>query len=193
MANTTYDVIIVGGGVAGLSAAIYTGGAKLSTMVFDTGKSQVTQVSKVMNYPGFAEGISGTDLIEQCRRQVSGLGVELINREITGVERKQDAFIVSAESEQFESRYLVLATNVNWKILESLGFELEVNPLVPSGKIRFAKGIGYNGETHIPNLYLAGLHTPIQSQAVIAAGQGANIGITIASRALENTYMWHDK
>lgn len=192
MANT-YDVIIVGGGVAGLSAAIYTGGAKLSTMVFDTGKSQITQVSKVMNYPGFAEGISGTEWIERCRRQVSELGVELLNREITGIEQKPGLFTVSTEAEQYESRFLVLATNTNWKILEDLGFELEVNPLVPSGKIKYVQGVGYNGETHILNLYLAGLHTPVQSQAVVAAGQGANIGITIASKILEKSYMWHDK
>lgn len=192
MANT-YDVIIVGGGAAGLSAAIYTGGAKLSTMVFDTGKSQITRVSKVMNYPGFAEGISGTEWIESCRRQVSELGVELLNREITGIEQKSGLFTLSTEAEQYESRFLVLATNTDWKILEALGFEPEVNSLVPSGKISCVQGVGYSGETHIPNLYLAGLHTPIQSQAVVAAGQGANIGITIASKILGKSYMWHDQ
>lgn len=187
-----WDVICVGGGISGLSAALYTSQAGLKTAVFDTGKSQILSVGRIMNYPGFPEGISGADLLEEISKQVEKYGAEIIGREIDNIAKKENRFALSSANEEYEASYVVLASNLYTHLLETLGFSLQVNPYVPSGKIRSASGIGFDGATAIENLFLAGLHANIPSQAVVAAGQGAYIGVTIASQAVGKSYMWHD-
>lgn len=187
------DVIIVGGGVAGLSAAIYTANAGLNTVIFDRGKSQLKQVSTIYNYPGFPEGIPGKTLIEKMRKQAIDQQALLLDEKVEEIEQNGPDFTVSTENDHYSAKYIVLASNLFHGHVKALGFDLEVNTLVPSGKIKSVKEIGFEGETSIPNLYVAGLHTNIPSQAVVAAGQGAHVGIKIASRELAKAYMWHDK
>lgn len=83
------DVIIVGGGIAGLSAAIYTAQAGLPTVVFDSGKSQLKPISKVYNYPGFPEGIEGETLVAKMREQAVKFGAVLTDEEVKGIERQE--------------------------------------------------------------------------------------------------------
>lgn len=185
------QVIIIGGGISGLTTALYTAKAGLKTVVFDQSHSQITKVSHLQNYPGIKE-TTGHDLINTLKDQVSGLNVTIHKEEVTQVEKKDNLFIIQTTNNRYEAKYVVIATNMNKSILESFKIASDTNPFVPSGKIKSAINIGYEGETHIENLYLAGLLTNIESQAVIVAGQGAHIGIKIASKELNKPYMWHD-
>lgn len=76
-----YDVVIVGGGPAGLTAAIYTGRANLKTLILEKGLpgGQIAQTEEVENYPGFPEAISGPELAKRMEDQARKFGAELIN------------------------------------------------------------------------------------------------------------------
>lgn len=185
------DVIVVGGGVAGLAASLFTQKAGLRTLVFDTGVSQLKRVSTVWNYLG-KTGNSGEQLIGDYRNQVTNAGVELRDEEVLSVKPEEESFVVQTAAETYHAQYVIIATNLNTQLLTDLGFELVVNEKVPSGKIKQVKGIGWEGETQIPNLYVAGMLAGVPSQAIIAAGQGAAVGVNIATKATGKTYMWHD-
>jgi len=185
-----YDVIIVGGGISGLSAAVYTGKAELKTLVFDTGQSQIKRISKLNNYPGI-EGISGEELLSVYRKQAEAAGAEVRDEEVTGAKKDGEEFLVETASGTYRSKYLVIASNTNHSLLDAFGIEVEVNPRIPRPLNQMKGGDG-SGETGIENLYVAGLLAGLPSQAVVAAGQGAAIGVKIASRVLDKPYMWHD-
>ena len=81
-----WDAIIVGGGIAGLSAAIYLGRAQRSTLVIDSGKSMAQWEPDVQNYLGFPKGISGVELLkrgeQQARRYGGATAAQSINRDL---------------------------------------------------------------------------------------------------------------
>ncbi|WP_062198137.1 NAD(P)/FAD-dependent oxidoreductase [Massilibacterium senegalense] len=185
------QVIIIGGGISGLTCAMYTAKAGLKTLVFDGNQSQITKVKELQNYPGF-EKISGTELITQIKEQIKPFGAILSEEQVINVEKNRDIFTIKTNEGEYQAKYVVLASNMDKSILESFDISSDTNPFIPSGKIKSAIGIGYEGETKIENLYLAGLQTMIESQAVVVAGQGAHVGIKIASKELGKSYMWHD-
>ena len=82
-----YDVIVIGGGPAGLSAALYAGRARLNTLVIEKKKEggQIALTSEVENYPGCLEGESGPTLIDRMHKQVLNFGAEVVYDEIESV------------------------------------------------------------------------------------------------------------
>jgi thioredoxin reductase (NADPH) len=188
-----YDVLVIGGGLAGGSAAIYTAQGSLKTAVIDSGKSQIKQVSLLYNYPGIRE-VSGQSLIDTIREQAKAAGAEWQDGSVEEVKKTVEGFSVClTEGNEIKTKYLVIATNLYTALLEKMGFELAVNEKVPSGKIKKVLGIGTDGSTHIPNLYITSLLAGLSSQSVIAAGHGASVGTSIVSKESGKTYMWHDK
>lgn len=186
----SYDVAIIGGGISGLSAAIFTGHAGLRTVVFDTEKSQIKSVPSLRNYLGINE-VSGDELLETYREQAKDY-VEYKNVEVESIQKIDDIFSLQADGETYVAERVVIATNLRTNLLESLGLDIGINENVKSGKVKKVIGINWNGETTIPKLYVAGLLTGIPSQALIASGQGAAVGVKIAQEVTGEKYMWHD-
>lgn len=116
-----YDVIIVGGGPAGLTAAIYCARGRLRTCVLErhTAGGQMSLTELVENFPGFPDGISGFELADLMKRQAAKFGAEL--REITAVESIAPAqgggFLVETDEETLHARALLLAPGVEAKRL----------------------------------------------------------------------------
>ena len=82
-----YDIVVIGGGPAGLSAGIYTARARLSTLLIERGAigGQILNTEWVENYPGFPEGISGIDLTMAMHKQAEKFGLETLLADVTGV------------------------------------------------------------------------------------------------------------
>jgi thioredoxin reductase (NADPH) len=187
------DVLVIGGGISGGSAAIYTAQGGLRTAVIDSGKSQIKQVSQLYNYPGIKE-ISGTALMDTIKDQAIASGAEWTEGVVEAVTQIDNVFsILLAGGKELVAKHLIIATNLQTTLLENLGFELAVNEKVPSGKIKKVLGIEPDGTTNVPNLYITSLLAGLSSQSVIAAGHGASVGISIVSKETGKSYMWHDK
>ncbi|MGB9840489.1 thioredoxin-disulfide reductase [Thermovenabulum sp.] len=107
----THDLIIIGGGPAGLSAAIYGARARLKTLVVEKmyagGQAAITD--RIENYPGFVEGIGGMELTEAMKMQAERFGAKFVNGEAQRIIPKDDGFIVELKNEQLEAKSVILA------------------------------------------------------------------------------------
>ena len=184
------DVAIVGGGISGLSAALFTGHAGLKTVVFDTGESQLKKVNTLNNNLG-TPGISGDELLEKYQQQINDYA-EIKNAKVDSLRKEGEVFVLQADGESYEADRVIVATNIQTELLEALGFEIGVNENIKSGKIKKVVGVNWEGVTSIPKLYIAGLLAGLPSQVMIAAGQGAAVGVRVAQDATGDKYMWHD-
>src|SRR6476469_10699482 len=90
----TREVIVVGGGIAGLSAAIYLGRAQRDTLVIDSGHSMAKWEPKVENYLGFPDGVDGEDLLKYGRKQARKHDVDFVDDEIEELARENGEFRV---------------------------------------------------------------------------------------------------
>ena len=117
-----YDVIIIGKGPAGISAALYTVRANLKTLVIGKNDSALRKAEKIENYYGFADVIKGEDLLKNGEEQALRLGTEILNDEVIAAE-KNDFFEVSTPNGHYTSRALILATGqpVKKVNIENLG------------------------------------------------------------------------
>lgn len=151
------------------------------------------QVSFIYNYPGIRE-ISGQSLIQTIKAQALAAGSVWHDGTVEQVKITDEGFrVMMADGKAFRKKYLIMATNLQTALLEELGFELTVNEKVPSGKIKRVLGVGQDGSTRIPNLFITSLLAGLSSQSIIAAGHGASVGIAIVSRETGKSYMWHDQ
>lgn len=105
-----YDLVIVGEGFAGLSAAIYAARFRLNTLVIGKGVGGTLMVAhKVENYPGF-KSISGFDLMQKLIEQVKSYDVEIKDGNVIRVKKEGEKFVVETEKEGFECKSVILAT-----------------------------------------------------------------------------------
>jgi thioredoxin reductase (NADPH) len=124
-AETFYDVVVVGGGPAGLGAAVYAASEGLRTVLVErtaTG-GQAGQSSRIENYLGFPDGISGSQLAERARRQALKFGAEVISaRDVSAVEGRGAARLVRfSDGGTIEAHTAILATGVAYRQLDAPG------------------------------------------------------------------------
>lgn len=107
-----YDVIIIGSGPAGLTAAIYTTRAALSTLVIAGARwgGQLMLTTDVENFPGFPEGIQGPDLMAKMRKQAEKFGTVFVGEDVESVDFKNRPFKVNAGDEGYEGKTVIIAT-----------------------------------------------------------------------------------
>lgn len=113
--ESLYDVIIIGSGPAGLTAAIYTTRSNLKTLVIAGEKwgGQLQLTSLVENFPGFPEGIQGPDLMENMRKQAEHHGAEIVNINFTKADFSAQPFRVYAGDAQYETKAVIIASGAD--------------------------------------------------------------------------------
>jgi len=118
MNDTTHNVIIIGSGPAGLTAAIYAARAELKPLVLagSAPGGQLMLTTEVENFPGFIEGIQGPDLMANITKQAQRFGTEIINEDVTEVDFSGDLHVVKTASETFQAKAVIIATGAeaNW-------------------------------------------------------------------------------
>ncbi len=106
-----YDVIVIGAGPAGISAALYIKRAGLDVLVLYHGESQLEKAHKIDNFYGFENGISGLDLYKAGIAQAKNLGIEVLDAEVTNIQMSEKkSYMVTSMAGDYESTSLIIAT-----------------------------------------------------------------------------------
>lgn len=169
MAHTT----VIGGGPAGLSAALFLAKNGLDATVFDTDETWMHK-AHLFNYLGI-ESIDGDEFMSQGRDQVDDFGVDRHEGEtVTGVDGDGAGFTVTTEDDEYESDYVVLATGAARDLAEDLGCAFTDEGTVD---------VDITMETDVENAYATGAMVRAEEwQAVISAGDGAAAALNILTK-----------
>ena len=118
-----YDVIVIGGGPAGLSAALYAGRARLNTLVIEKKKEggQIALTSEVENYPGCLEGESGPTLIDRMHKQVLNFGAEVVYDEIESVFLEGSIKQLRGKKDVYKAKTIIVATGASSRPIGCVG------------------------------------------------------------------------
>ncbi|QLD88155.1 FAD-dependent oxidoreductase [Natronomonas salina] len=174
------NVIVVGGGPAGLSAALFAAKNGLEATVFDTDETWLHK-THLLNYPGIGSQ-DGTAFLETLRGQVDTFGAERRQGEaVTDVAESGDGFTVTTEDDEYDADYVVLATGANRDLAESLGCAFDGDVV----------DVDVTMETSVDDVYATGAMGRAEEwQAVISAGDGAAAALNILSKERGDNY--HD-
>ena len=104
-----FDVIIIGGGPAGISASLYTKRGNKKTLVINSESSTLQEVHKIENYYGFENGISGKELYDIGIKQAKNLGIEVKQEEVLSVKINEKGFEVITNKDTYESEAVIIA------------------------------------------------------------------------------------
>jgi glycine/D-amino acid oxidase-like deaminating enzyme len=175
------DVAVVGGGVSGLAAAVFTARYGLDTTVFDGGKAAITQCAHVENYLGFPGGIAPERLLALGRAQASHEGATVVDDRVTDVREHEAGFRVEtvAGTETVAER-VVVAAAYDGSVLDGLSDDLsEPDPFAPTEV----------GRTAVDGLYVAGwMSDETAHQVGVTAGHGARVGLALARDDMTERY-----
>jgi len=114
-----WDVVIIGSGPAGLTAAIYSSRARLDTLVI-AGYSwggQLMTATLVENFPGFPDGIRGPELMDRMRRQAERFGAKLVYRDVTSVDFRVTPYLIYVDDLVIRARTVIIATGARYRRL----------------------------------------------------------------------------
>jgi len=179
-----YDVAVVGGGVAGRSAAVFTARHDMDTVVLDSGSSILQRNSHVENYPGFPAGVNSRRLLEMMGDQAERAGCTFREAEVTRVARADGSeardgaadgrfLIETAGGDRLRAAYVIAATKNAVGYLEDLdGVEL-----IDRGKTFV--DTDDCGRTGVEGIYAAGRLAHKPHQAIVSAGHGAEVAVRL--------------
>jgi thioredoxin reductase (NADPH) len=127
------DCLVIGGGPAGLTAAIYLARYRRNVMVIDSRDSRAALIPETHNYPGFAAGVSGQKLLELLASQAATYGVKFAHDRVENLQKSGDTFMASASGRTIPASRVVLATGLVDRTLEIPG----LRPAIAEGLVRY--------------------------------------------------------
>jgi thioredoxin reductase (NADPH) len=188
-----YDVCIVGGGPAGLAAAVYAASEGLSTLVVEREApgGQAGQSAAIENYLGFPRGLSGSDLAQRALTQVRRFGAELVlARDVVGLEQHGPVRAVQlAGGDAVEARSVVVATGVSYRRLEAEG----LSELTGRG-VYYGAGASEAAQCQGEDVYVVGaansagqavLNLAKYAKRVVLLARGETLGATMSRYLVE--------
>ncbi len=182
---TDYDVVIVGGGVAGLSAGVFTARADLDTLVVNDGVSILYRNAILENFPGFPAGIDSRLFSLMLEEQAERAGCARLDAKVSEVRHADDGeFTVETKDETISAERVVAASWSDSSYLEGLNLEFE-----QSGSKQYVS-VDETGRTGVEGIYAAGRLAEQYHQAIVAAGHGSQVGLTVIEDA--NPDFYHD-
>lgn len=181
-------IIIIGGGVAGLQAGVFTAKAGEETLVLDSGESLVLNTSNIQNLITH-DSISGQEVLRKGRQKLEDFGGEFKEEEVEKLERTGEGFLVKTTEEEYECDYVVIASAGSHEYIE---LDLE-----------YVEGVEgpYMMDEHIETddsnmaaegVYAAGLANSWEYQTSTAIGDGARAAVNLLSDIRGEPFTDHD-
>lgn len=184
MPTEAFDVAIVGGGVAGRTAGIFTARHDLETVVLDAGSSILRRNAHLENFPGFPAGVNSRLLLRMMLDQAERAGCDYRETEVTAVEADGSGFTITTTTADVQAAAVIVATKNETDCLEPLdGIEL-----IDRGKT-YVETDG-RGRTGVDGLYAAGRLAQKPHQTIVNAGHGAEVAVTLLEDL--DTPFYHD-
>jgi thioredoxin reductase len=167
------DVLIVGDGPGGLSAALFLAKNGLSVAVYGQDKTAMNY-ALLKNYLGIEEML-GSDFQKIARTQVEKLGASVLDARVESVEKTSDGFVLTlGNGDKVTGRYVILSEGKSPRLAKALGLEHDADK---------GLAVDVSGKTSIDGVYAVGrLVRPGRSQAIISAGDGAAAAVDILSQ-----------
>ncbi|MGJ6960960.1 FAD-dependent oxidoreductase [Streptosporangium sp. G11] len=185
-ATDFYDLIVIGGGPGGLGAAVYGASEGLRTVMVEQHASggQAGQSSRIENYLGFPDGVSGAQLADRARRQATKFGAELLTaRTVTSLEVKGRARVVGfADGGTIAAHTVILATGVSYRRLNAPGLD----DFIGSG-CYYGAAMTEAPECANRDVYIVGAANSAGQSAVYLSGYASTVHLIVRSDGLERT------
>jgi len=184
-----YDLVIVGGGPAGASAAIFASHAGLQTAVLDADKG-MTRRAMIHNHLGFPDGIMGPDLVDRGQEQAVRAGAEWVQADVTTLGRRDDGFVLTTEDGRtFEAREVLLTIGANMTLARQAGLEIRPGTEPRIGDV---VAVDAEGRSSVPGVWVSGTAAGVSVHTIVTAGDGARVAINVISGLKGQRYVWHD-
>ena len=174
MSTVLSDVVVVGGGVAGLSAATFTARHGLDTLIVDAGESILRRNAHLENFPGFPAGVNARQLLDLLAEQAGEAGATRREATVTEVTRADDGFVVETENDDRYRTECVVAATKN-----EVGYLDDIDGVGVIERGKAFVDVDERGRTGVDGLYAAGRLAEKPHQAIVCAGHGAEVGVTI--------------
>lgn len=182
-----YDVVIIGAGPAGASAALFTAKAGKKTLLIDSDQS-MTKRAWVENHYGVME-ITGPDLVEIGQKQAAKFGAELVQGKVQNVAKSDDGFQIETESGSFAGTHVILATGVLTDLAQHIGLQTKEGT---EPRIKTVVDVTPEGKTSVEGIWAAGTAAGVSVHTIITAGDGAKVAINVISELNGARYVDHD-
>ncbi|MFD4703382.1 FAD-dependent oxidoreductase [Gottfriedia sp. NPDC058432] len=182
-----YDIVIIGAGPAGASAALFAAKAGKKTLVLDNDKS-ITKKAWIENHYGVSE-ITGPDLIETGKNQVRKFGAEIIQGTVGNIVSSENGFNIETETATYEANQVILATGLSVELAQKVGLNTKAGT---EPRIKTVLDVDSTGKTNIEGVWAAGTVAGTSVHTIITAGDGAKVAINLISQLDGKRYVDHD-
>ena len=185
-----YDAVIIGGGPAGLAAAVYGGSEGLRTMMIEREApgGQAGTSSRIENYLGFPGGVSGSDLANRALLQAKRFGTEImVTRSVTAVRASENGHVIVLDGgDEITTSAIVVATGVTWRALESDGAQRLVGRGVYYGAAR-TEALGTRGK----DVFLIGGGNSAGQAAMFFSDYARSVTLLVRGDALQKSMSYY--
>lgn len=189
MSDPAIDVLIVGGGPAGASAAVFTARAELTTVVIDADKG-ITRRAMLNNHFGFPDGIPGPELVDRGRAHAEKAGATWIEDEVETIEAGDGAFTIgTAGGQTITATQVILTTGMSAAAAEAAGVNV-TDATEP--RVKSIVAVDAEGRSSVPGIWAAGTVGGASIHTVVTAGDGARVAINLLSELRGERYWDHD-
>jgi thioredoxin reductase len=183
------SVVIIGGGPAGASAAIFTARAGLPTVVIDADKG-MTRRAWLQNHLGFPEGVTGPDLVDGGRAQAERAGATWVDATADAIEATADGFIVrTVDGQALTASSVIVATGAIVSLAEAAGVTTIAGT---EPHIKSIVSVDSQGRTSVPGIWAAGTAAGASVHTIVTAGDGARVAINLISEVRGERHVDHD-
>ena len=183
-----YDLLIVGGGPAGASAAIFAARAGLSTAVIDEDKG-MTRRAMLWNHLGFPDGITGPELVDLGRQHAERSGASWIDAKVASLAVRDDLVVAEVDGSQLEAHDVLLTLGANPSMAADSGIATEDGTEPHINRTITVDG---DGRTDVPHVWAAGTAAGVSVHTIVTAGDGARVAVNIISARKGARWADHD-